>query len=395
MHTAQIHCRYTVPPQKTKRNQIHGHRALTQIDAHLNDTDTQSMIYKITNTDTKRHQHKKTQTDQRPKPPFCNSTSNILTNSCCGSFQDFAAAFTSSEAQAPPCWTRTALNVAGCQWHDVAHKGCKKERQWPASAYPGSDDGGLATWNQSYIEQTSLEGTEQQIVSKRAWDCLLSEILSIVCGRVSRALQKTPSKSIREEEKGGLGSSAWPFPVRGGNSGHFGGGVGASHRCARQLEGCGWDLRLGGAGKPCQARCARHKMPKRLLEQKLHLRNNTAINLPGENYHNMKSGSWHVLEFSSPELLCNVSVFSPWMLCAGSSLIWIANSKGSLRSLRGDEGIWGHVSRPERARLIYGAPKSKYSNIRTCRSLPGQDFISPDYVLAFASVHSRSEVKTN
>ena len=38
----------------------------------------------------------------------------------------------------------------------------------PASAYPGSDDCGSATWNQFYIEQTSLEGTEQQIVSKRA-----------------------------------------------------------------------------------------------------------------------------------------------------------------------------------------------------------------------------------
>ena len=172
------------------------------------------------------------------------------------------------------------------------------------------------------------------------------------------------------EEKGGVGSSAWPFPVRGGNSGHFGGGVGASHRCARQLEGCGWDLRLGGAGKPCQARCARHKMPKRLLEQKLHLRNNTAINLSGENYHNMKSGSWHVLEFSTPELLCNASVFSPWVLCAGSSLIWIANSKGSLRSLKGDEGIWGHVTCGRRPRnLIYGeVGKSKYSNIRTRRS---------------------------
>ena len=65
------HCTDTLfQLKKTERKQIHGHRALTQIDAHLNDTDTQSMIYRITNTDTKRHQHKKTQTDQRPKPPF-------------------------------------------------------------------------------------------------------------------------------------------------------------------------------------------------------------------------------------------------------------------------------------------------------------------------------------
>ena len=65
--TLQIHCSTS---KNEKKPDTWTQSADTQIDAHIDDTDTQSMIYRITNTDTKRHQHKKTQTDQRPKPPF-------------------------------------------------------------------------------------------------------------------------------------------------------------------------------------------------------------------------------------------------------------------------------------------------------------------------------------
>ena len=51
--TLQIHCSTS---KNEKKQDTWTQSADTQIDAHIDDTDTQSMIYRITNTDTKRHQ---------------------------------------------------------------------------------------------------------------------------------------------------------------------------------------------------------------------------------------------------------------------------------------------------------------------------------------------------